>query len=260
MKLLKTRLQYAQIKLQKGMSTEDLQLIERAFFSSPRQPRRLLASEFPPIPQSSSPQSRRVGRMLLSAMSPAQNSWRKKKKIREQRKNELIEDEAAAKTILMLSSSSYTSSFFEPRHHTTTAVSSLPYFTVMNNTSSVESVFSSEEMMQRLSSLYVYKHFEQQHSSDNIFDAVSNVADYEEQSRQIGQALQRETYPKKHITTTFLLIYILCHRTIKLLLLLCSEDNYQKIHFTLNQSSMKIYVSLSIANHFHLYLYLKNNY
>jgi hypothetical protein len=52
-------------------------------------------------------------------------------------------------------------------------------------------------MMQRLSSLYVYKHFEQQHSSDDIFDAVSNVADYEEQSRQIGQALQRKTYPKK---------------------------------------------------------------
>lgn len=175
------------------MSTEDLQQIERAFLSSPRQPRRPLPTEFPPTPQSSSPHSRRSKRMLLSAMTPTQNSWRKKKRIREQKKNELIEGEAAARPILMLSSSlPSASSSSTSRHNTTTATFSAPHNTVINSASSVGSVSSPEGMMQRYSSLHLYKHIEQQHPSDDLFDAISNVANYEEKSRHIGQALQRE--------------------------------------------------------------------
>lgn len=180
------------------MSTEDLQQIERAFLSSPRQPRRPLPTEFPPTPQSSSPHSRRIKRMLLSAMTPTRNSWRKKKRIKELKKNELIADEAAARTILMLSSSlPSASSSSTSRHNTTAAAFSAPHDTVINGTSSAGSVSSPEEMMQRYSSLHLYKHIEQQHPSDDLFDAISNVANYEEQSRHVGQALQREIQPEK---------------------------------------------------------------
>lgn len=129
--------------------------------------------------------------MLLSAVTPTQNSWRKKKRIRELKRNELVEDEAAARTILMLSSSSTS------RHNTTTAAFSAPHNTVINSTSSVEPISSPEEIMQKPSSLHLYKHIEQQHPSDDLFDAISNVANYEEQSRHIGQALQREIQPEK---------------------------------------------------------------
>ncbi|CEP11419.1 hypothetical protein [Parasitella parasitica] len=189
-KLMRARLQYAQIKLQTGMSTEDLQQIERAFLCSPRQPRRPLPSEFPPTPASSSPHSRRVKRLLLSAMTPTQNSWRKKKKIREQKKNELFEDEAAARTILMLSSSSSA-----PRHQTNATVSSSPpYDNGMNSTSSGGSVSSGEETVHRRSSLHMYKNFDRPNPSDDIYDAVSNVPDYEEQSRRIGKSLSERPH------------------------------------------------------------------
>lgn len=169
------------------MSTEGLHQIECAFLSSPCQPRRPVATEFPPTLQSSSPpHSCRVKRMLLSAITPTQNLWRKKKRIREQKKNELIEDEAAAKSILMLSSSSPSaSSSFVSKHHAATALSSPPHNTFLSSTSSIGSVSYLEEMMQRRSSLHVYKQFEQQHPSDDIFDAVSNIANYGKQSRHI---------------------------------------------------------------------------
>ncbi|OAD06559.1 hypothetical protein MUCCIDRAFT_78399 [Mucor lusitanicus CBS 277.49] len=195
-KLLRARLQYAQIKLQTGMSTEDLQQIERAFLCSPRQPRRPLPSEFPPTPASSSSHSRRVKRLLLSAMTPAQNSWRKKERIREQKKNELIEDEAAARTILMLSSSSPSSSS-TARQPPTAALASIPssstptHDTAFNSTGSADSVSSQEELMQRRSSLHMYKNFKQPLPADDIYDVVSNVPDYEERSRYIGQALRQ---------------------------------------------------------------------
>ncbi|KAL9542507.1 hypothetical protein MBANPS3_008579 [Mucor bainieri] len=206
-KLLKARLQYAQLKLETGMSTEDLQQIERAFLCSPRQPRRPLPSEFPPTPASSSPHSRRVKRLLLSAMTPTQNSWRKKKRIREQKKNELIEDEAAARTILMLSSSSPSSSSTARQHPTTAAFaptpsySSPPHEAVTNSTSSAESVSSQEEPMHRRSSLHMYKNFKHPQPADDIYDAVSNVPNYEKRSRDIGQALRQahDEYAEKDI-------------------------------------------------------------
>ncbi|KAK4521361.1 60S ribosomal protein L24 [Mucor velutinosus] len=178
------------------MSTEGLQQIERAFLCSPRQPRRPLPSEFPPTPASSSPHSRRVKRLLLSAMTPTQNSWRKQKRIREQKKNELIEDEAAARTILMLSSSLPSSSSTTRQQHTAafapTPSSSLPpHDTAKNSTSSAESVSSQEESIETPSSLHMYKNFEQPHPADDIFDAVSKVPNYEERSRYIGQALRQ---------------------------------------------------------------------
>ncbi|GAN03530.1 hypothetical protein MAM1_0042c02985 [Mucor ambiguus] len=175
------------------MSTEGLQQIERAFLCSPRQPRRPLPSEFPPTPASSSPHSRRMKRMLLSAMTPTENSWRKKKRVREQKKNELIEDEAAARTILMLSSSSSSTT----RQHPTAAFaptlssSSPSHNTVINGTRLAESVCSQEELVQRRSSLHMYKNFEQTHPADDIYNAVSNVPNYEERSKRIGQALRQ---------------------------------------------------------------------
>ncbi|KAI8647126.1 hypothetical protein BD408DRAFT_196265 [Parasitella parasitica] len=188
---MRARLQYAQIKLRTGMSTEDLQQIERAFLSSPRQPRRPLPSEFPPTPASSSPHSRRVKRLLLSAMTPTHNSWRKKKRIREQKKNELIEDEAAARTILMLSSSSSV-----PRHQTNSAASSSPpHDAAINSTSSVGSASSLEEMLHRRSSLHLYKDYDQPNPPEDIYEAVSNVPDYREQSRRTGKSLSERLPP-----------------------------------------------------------------
>ncbi|KAI8333242.1 hypothetical protein BD560DRAFT_414961 [Blakeslea trispora] len=99
--LLKARLQYAQIKMKTGLSTESLQKIESAFISSPKQPRRPLPSEYPPYSLSSTPQSRKYKRMLLSATSTQSPS--KKRRLREERKEEAKRDEAAF-TILMLKS------------------------------------------------------------------------------------------------------------------------------------------------------------
>ncbi|OBZ82146.1 hypothetical protein A0J61_09806 [Choanephora cucurbitarum] len=89
---MKARLQYAQMKMETGLSTENLQKVESAFISSPKQPRRPLPSEYPPYP---TPLSRRYRRMLLSATSA-----QKKKHLQ---KEEAKRDEAAF-TILMLKS------------------------------------------------------------------------------------------------------------------------------------------------------------
>lgn len=188
------------------MSTEDLQQIEYAFLYSPRQPRRPLPSEFPPTPASSSPHSRRVKRLLLSAMTPTQNSWRKKKRMRERKKNELIEDEAAAKTILMLCSTSPSSSSSTAKQHPTTTFvptpssSSTYHDTAVNGTSSAEPVSLQKESMQRRPSLPMRQNFEQPLPSDDIYDTVSNVPNYEERSRYIGQALRqsRDEYADKN--------------------------------------------------------------
>lgn len=166
--MLKARLQYAQLKITTGMSTENLQQIEHAFLASPRQPRIPLPEEYPPTPAHSSPHSRKLKRMLLSAMTPAQNSWRKKKKIREKKKNEAIEDEAAARTILMLSSSSKT------------APALTPPSSVHKNDS-----HSSPEDRVRYYPLPVYK----EHTS--IYDAVSNIPNYNKKSKIIGKSLPR---------------------------------------------------------------------
>ncbi|KAI8090225.1 uncharacterized protein B0P05DRAFT_529904, partial [Gilbertella persicaria] len=103
--LLKARLQYAQIKMETGLSTEGLQKTEPAFISSPKQPRRPLPSEYPPYPTSSTPQSRKSRRMLLSATTNAQNVLRKRR-LEKEKDQQSKQDEAAAFTILMLRSSS----------------------------------------------------------------------------------------------------------------------------------------------------------
>ncbi|CAO0790636.1 unnamed protein product [Mucor circinelloides] len=193
--LLKARLQYAQIKLKTGMSAEELQQIEQAFLCSPRQPRRPLPSEFPPTPASPSPYARRIKRLLLSAMTLMKKSWQKKKRLRKQKKNELVQDEAAARAILMLSSSS--SSSFQNKQHRpalfapTTPSSPPPHDTVMDCPSSAESKSSQEEPMQRRPSWGMYKKFKQPLPPDDIYDAVSNVPNYKERSRYIGQALKQ---------------------------------------------------------------------
>ncbi|KAL7335966.1 hypothetical protein PS15p_201362 [Mucor circinelloides] len=194
-RLLKARLQYAQIKLKTGMSAEELQQIEQAFLCSPRQPRRPLPSEFPPTPASPSPHARRIKRLLLSAMTLMKKSWQKKKRLREQKKNELVQDETAARAILMLSSSSPSS--FKNRQHRpavfepTAPSSPPPHDTATNCPISAESVSSQEEPMQRRPSWSMYKKFKQPLPPDDIYDAVSNVPNYEERSRYIGQALKQ---------------------------------------------------------------------
>jgi hypothetical protein len=161
------------------MSTENLQQIERAFISSPRQPRRPLPSEYPPTPAHSSPHSRKLKRLLLSAMTPTQNSWRKKKRIREQKKNEAIEDEAAARTILMLSSSSKTPPTLTPPR------------SVPSGSSSHD---SPEEYRSRYYPPPVY--YGNKEPVPTMYDAVANIPNYEEKSRQIGQSLPKRRMPQ----------------------------------------------------------------
>jgi hypothetical protein len=160
------------------MSTEDLQQIERAFIASPRQPRRPLPSEYPPTPAHSSPQSRKLKRMLLSAMTPTQNSWRKKKRIREQKKNEAIEDEAAARTILMLSSSSKTP----------------PALTPPRSGPSGSSISSPEDYRVRYYPPPIY--YGNKEPVPSLYDAVSDIPNYDEKSKQIAQSLPRRRLPQ----------------------------------------------------------------
>jgi hypothetical protein len=102
--------------------------------------------------------------MLLSAMTPTQNSWRKKKRIREQRKNEAIEDEAAARTILMLSS--------HP-----------PVLTPPNSGHR-----PSKSNFDRPTPAYYDDH----ENAPNMYDAVADISDYDEQSRDIGRFLPKK--------------------------------------------------------------------
>lgn len=148
------------------MSTEDLQRIEHAFLASPRQPRIPLPEEYPPTPAHSSPHSRKLKRMLLSAMTPTQNSWRKKKKIREKQKNEAIEHEAAARAIMMLSSSNTAPELTPPR-------------------SEHKSSTSPGNCRVRKCYLPVYE------KCTNIYDAVSDIPDYDSRSKRIGKSLPR---------------------------------------------------------------------
>lgn len=208
------------------MSAEELQQIEQAFLCSPRQPRRPLPSEFPPTPASSSPHARRIKRLLLSAMTPMRKLWQKKRRLREQEKNELVQDEAAARTILMLSSSSPSS--FKNRQHLpaafapTTSPSPPPHDTVMNCPSSAESVSSQEESVQRRSSWGMYKKFKQRLPPDDIYDAVSNVPNYEERSKYIGQALKesRNEYADKEY-----------HHLLHSLSLPAVSNDHEQVHY-----------------------------
>lgn len=199
-KLLQARLQYAQIKLETGMLTENLQQIERAFLYSPRQPRRPLPSEYPPTPASSSPHSRKIKRLLLSAMTPTHNSWRKKKKIREQKKNEAIQDEAAARTILMLSSSQEAQQEQHQPHtppHTKSPSSSGP----SENSPEGHRIKSrSSYNVNPYSPPTDYDGNSNDEASD-LCDAVSNIPDYEEKSRRIGETLPRRSHSKPHYIT-----------------------------------------------------------
>lgn len=175
-KLLRARLQYAQLKITTGMSTENLQQIEQAFISAPRQPRRPLRSEYPPTPAHSSPHSRKLKRMLLSAMTPTQSSWRKKKKIREQRKNEAIEDEVAARTILLLSSSSSSQN---------------PDLITPPNS----------EHRSDNSKVQHYQppaYYDDKDNASSLYDAVADISDYEERSREICQLLPKKRQPEDH--------------------------------------------------------------
>ncbi|CAO3614271.1 unnamed protein product [Mucor hiemalis] len=173
--LLKARLQYARLKIATGMSTENLQQIERAFISSPRQPRRPLPSEYPPTPAHSSPHSRKLKRMLLSAMTPTQNSWRKKKRLREQKKNEAIEDEAAARTILMLSSSKTPPVLTPPRS---------------GASGSGSSGRSSEGYGNRY--FHPPAYYDHHDNAPSLYDAVAENPNYEEESRKIAKSLPRK--------------------------------------------------------------------
>lgn len=172
-KLLRDRLQYAQLKIITGMTTENLQQIEQAFLFLPRQPRRPLPSEYPPIPAHSSPHSRKLKRMLLSAMTPTQSSWRKKKKIREQKKNEAIEDEAAARTILLLlsPSSSQNPDLITP-----------PNSGHRSDNSKVQHYQPPA-------------YYNDKDNASNLYDAIADILDYEECSREICQSLPRKRQP-----------------------------------------------------------------
>lgn len=150
------------------MSTENLQRIEQAFLVSPRQPRIPLPEEYPPKPAHSSPHSKKLKRMLLSAMTPTQNSWRKKKKIREKQKNEAIEHEAAARAILMLSSSNKEPAITPPRSEHRSKNSSSPEDSHVREYSPPVS---------------------EGHAS--LYDVVADIPDYEAKSKRIGKTLSR---------------------------------------------------------------------
>ncbi|KAI8970004.1 hypothetical protein BDF20DRAFT_888838 [Mycotypha africana] len=196
-RLLQARLQYAQIKLETGLSTENLQQIERSFITSPRQPRRPLPSEYPPTPQSSTPQSRKVKRMLLSAMTPSQNSWRRKKRVRHQQQIQeestdlLEEEEDAARTILMLGASrSYSPSNTSPETPKTNILqqhsSTSPEFRIRRRKFAYDTDQEEEEEGEG------EEEEENQHQPrPDLFAAVAKIPNYEEKSRQFAQSILR---------------------------------------------------------------------
>jgi hypothetical protein len=196
---LKARLQYAQIKLETGLSTEKLQQIEHAFLYSPRQPRRPLPSEYPPIPATSSPHSRKLKRLLLSAVTSTQNSWRKKKKIREQKKNEAIQDEAAARTIMMLSSSQETQQEQYQQLHTPPRTKSPSSGSSGSPPEGCRIKNRSTYNMNPYSPSADYYGNLNDEASD-IDEAVANAPNSEKKNRYIGQSFPRRSHSNPHQT------------------------------------------------------------
>ncbi|KAI9259840.1 hypothetical protein EDC94DRAFT_585681 [Helicostylum pulchrum] len=168
--LLKARLQYAQLKIKTGLSTEQLQRLEPAFLSSPRQPRIPLPHEYPPPEPAhfSSAHSRKLKRLLLSAMSPQ----KKKKKKQQQQQDE--EEEDAARTILMLA---------KPPSALTPPPSS------ESNRSCIG--LRSPDINQARFQLPPPPVRKKKKRTMSLYDVVAKIPNYEEKARRIGKSLPK---------------------------------------------------------------------
>ncbi|KAG2233280.1 hypothetical protein INT48_001592 [Thamnidium elegans] len=179
--LLKARLQYAQLKIKTGLTSEQLQQLEPAFLSSPRQPRIPLPQEYPPHPAHFSARSRKLKRLLLSAISPRHTTWRKKK-IQQQ------DEEEAARTILMLASST------PPPPATPTESNCIG--------------LRSPDINQVRFQLPPYQKKKKRVTS--LYDAVAKIPNYEEKARRIGKSLPKRK-GSMHGTPSRLPPAVVCH-------------------------------------------------
>lgn len=179
--LLRARLQYAQLKIKTGLSTDQLQHIEAAFISSPRQPRVPLPQEYPPEPPARlSAHSRKLKRLLLSAMSTSQ---KKKQKQQQQKQDE----EDAARTILMLASSSKPPALTTPPRSESNRQCIGLRSPDINHVRFQLPPPAAHKKKKRNMSLY---------------DVVAKIPNYEEKARRIGKSLPKRSRKEERMQVT----------------------------------------------------------